>query len=362
MRGPPRVCAAGTGAAGNPPPPSASARCCCPLPQSTAQLRPPPFTPNGWGWGSTRIANASHSHHLHACYIAGTPSPHPRPHPPGVVSGHVGPANGGHQARVHAVPVAADHDILAIAAPEGAGRDHACSRCGGGEGRAQSQPDRSMPLGLWLAAGAARERHPPIHPPHPPHPPEMVLPEGGLSWPAAAYSATQASSILNTLSLMEASTTWPPPPAGLTPDSRCLRAGGGVGAEAPGFRALAGLLDGLRWARLPSIASAGSLPHAQLLLSMPLPRPVAEPPPSCTPRLQPPKRAPPAPVEQRHDGPKRGVKARQGVAQGEVGPHGRPVLVPVHVPEAAVRLAHAGVPRLCGLGACLQGARMQGVE
>lgn len=39
----------------------------------------------------------------------------------------------------------------------------------------------------------------------------MVLPDGGRLWPAIVASETQASSMLNTLSLMEASTTWPPP-------------------------------------------------------------------------------------------------------------------------------------------------------
>mmetsp|Transcript_2378 Transcript_2378/g.5987 ORF Transcript_2378/g.5987 Transcript_2378/m.5987 type:complete len:210 (-) Transcript_2378:651-1280(-) len=50
---------------------------------------------------------------------------------------------------------------------------------------------------------------------------EMVEPEGGLSYPACATSATQLSSMLNTLSLMDASTTCPSP-APAPPAARCL--------------------------------------------------------------------------------------------------------------------------------------------
>jgi hypothetical protein len=50
---------------------------------------------------------------------------------------------------------------------------------------------------------------------HPGCSPEMVLPEGGRLWPAMAASATHDSSMLNTDSLMAASTTWPAPPLDL---------------------------------------------------------------------------------------------------------------------------------------------------
>lgn len=51
--------------------------------------------------------------------------------------------------------------------------------------------------------------------------PMTVDPEGPRTAPVATYSGTQASIIANTLSLMEASTTWPPRPC--APD-RCSSA------------------------------------------------------------------------------------------------------------------------------------------
>ena len=70
----------------------------------------------------------------------------------------------------------------------------------------------------------------------------------------------------------------------------------------------------------------------------------------------------PLPVQERHDGAEGGVQARQAVAQGDVGPDRRPVQVAVQVPDAAVRLAHAGVAGQMRLGACLAVAADPGVD
>jgi hypothetical protein len=119
-----------------------------------------------------------------------------------------------------------------------------------------------------------------------------VLPDGGRFCPAIVASATHPSSMLNTDSLIEASTTWPAAP----PSD--LWGWGGWGRELRRY-----------WSERED-REVGEKRRAFLHTLVVANRPnqqmeIARFPPPC----------PPLPVQQRHHGPKGGVQPGQGVAQ-----------------------------------------------